>query len=215
MTRTTRLAILSGHEGHGSRAHAISIACRAPPGLVTEIAELLRGAREGERGAIDDLFQVAYEELRRLARQIGRDHAQRHLDTTTLVHEAYLKLLPSSGLPANDRAHFKRLIARAMRQVLIDAARRRLAAKRGGGEITITFDEKLQGGAPMRAAEFLDLERALEELGRVDDRRAAVVECRFFGGLDVEETALALGVSPATVKRDWRVARAWLAQAIG
>lgn len=215
VTARMAVAILPGHVHLASGADDRGIAPTLFRRLVTEIVELLRGARDGDRDAIDGLFQLAYDELHRLAQQVRRGHAQRNVDTTTLVHEAYLKLLPSTGLPANDRAHFKRLMARAMRQVLIDAARRRLAAKRGGGEITITFDEKLQGGTPMRAAEFLDLARALEELGRVDERRAAVVECRFFGGLDVEETALALGISSATVKRDWRVARAWLAQAIG
>lgn len=182
---------------------------------VTEFDELLARLREGEREALDALFDLAYDELHRLARAVRRDRSGGSLHTTTLIHETYLKLLPSNGLPANDRAHLKRLVARAMRQVLIDAARRRVALKRGGEEITLTFDEHLQAGTPMRSDEFLELNRALEELAGVDERRAAVVECRFFGGLDVEETALALGISTATVKRDWRVARAWLAQAIG
>jgi RNA polymerase sigma factor (TIGR02999 family) len=173
---------------------------------------LLRGAREGDREALDTLFTLAYDELRRIARRVrgGRNET---LSTTALVHEAYLKLLPSA-VPANDAAHFKLLIARAMREVLIDGARRRHASKRGGTDLAVTLDEELQA-APLKAVELLELHSALEELERVDSRRAAVVECRFFGGLDVEETAAALDLSTATVKRDWRVARAWLAQAMG
>ena len=173
---------------------------------------LLRGAREGNKDALDSLFAIAYEELRRIARRV-RGQESDTLNTTALVHEAYLKLLPTN-VPANDAAHFKLLIARAMREVLIDAARRRKAGKRGGGQIAITLDDEVQE-APLQAGQLLDLHEALEELDRVDPRRASVVECRFFGGLDIDETAAALGLSTATVKRDWRVARAWLAQAVG
>jgi RNA polymerase sigma-70 factor, ECF subfamily len=128
------------------------------------------------------------------------------------VHEAYLRLLPGR-VPANDAAHFKLLIARAMREVLIDGARRRHAQKRGGEDIAVTLDHELQA-TPLKSAQLLDLHNALEELQKADSRRAAVVECRFFGGLDVDETAAALNLSTATVKRDWRVARAWLVQAM-
>jgi RNA polymerase sigma factor (TIGR02999 family) len=157
------------------------------------------------------LFALAYDELKRVAKRV-RSNGSDTLSTTALVHEAYLKLIPSQ-LPANDAAHFKLLIARSMREVLIDAARRRDAEKRGGGDFAITLDENLQA-APIGAGKLLDLHDALEELNRVDPRRASVVECRFFGGLDIDETASALGLSSATVKRDWRVARAWLAQAL-
>lgn len=173
--------------------------------------ELLRDTREGDKEAYNALFALAYDELRRVARRV-RGGSNETLSTTAIVHEAYLKLLPSA-VPANDAAHFKLLIARAMREVLIDGARRRHAGKRGGADIAITLDEELQA-APLKAAELLELHAALEDLERVDPRRAAVVECRFFGGLDVEETAVALELSTATVKRDWRVARAWLAQAM-
>ena len=172
---------------------------------------LLRGARDGEKGALDSLFTLAYDELRRIAKRVRGDHAQT-LSTTALVHEAYLRLLPGK-VPANDAAHFKLLIARAMREVLIDGARRRHAQKRGGEDIAVTLDHEIQA-MPLKSAQLLDLHAALEELKKVDSRRAAVVECRFFGGLDVDETAAALGLSTATVKRDWRVARAWLAQAM-
>ena len=179
---------------------------------MTETTEaLLRGARDGEKAALDSLFTLAYDELRRIAKRMRGDHAQT-LSTTALVHEAYLRLLPGN-VPANDAAHFKLLIARAMREVLIDGARRRHAQKRGGEDIAVTLDDEIQA-TPLKSTQLLDLHEALEELEKVDSRRAAVVECRFFGGLDVDETAAALDLSTATVKRDWRVARAWLAQAL-
>jgi RNA polymerase sigma factor (TIGR02999 family) len=179
--------------------------------MTTDTEGLLRGARAGNKDALDALFTLAYEELRRIARKVRGDR-NATLSTTALVHEAYLKLIPSS-LPANDAAHFKLLIARAMREVLIDAARRRTATKRGGGDLAVTLDETLQA-SPLKAAELIELHEALEELSRLDPRRASVVECRFFGGLDIDETAEALGLSTATVKRDWRVARAWLAHTL-
>lgn len=179
--------------------------------MTTDTEGLLRGARAGDKEALDALFTLAYEELRRIARKVRGDR-NATLSTTALVHEAYLKLIPSS-LPANDAAHFKLLIARAMREVLIDAARRRTATKRGGGDLAVTLDDTLQA-SPLKAAELLDLHEALEELSRRDPRRASVVECRFFGGLDIDETAEALSLSTATVKRDWRVARAWLAHTL-
>lgn len=179
--------------------------------MTTDTEGLLRGARAGDKEALDALFTLAYEELRRIARKVRGDR-NATLSTTALVHEAYLKLIPSS-LPANDAAHFKLLIARAMREVLIDAARRRTATKRGGGDLAVTLDETLQA-SPLKAAELLELHEALEELSRLDPRRASVVECRFFGGLDIDETAEALSLSTATVKRDWRVARAWLAHTL-
>lgn len=179
--------------------------------MTTDTEGLLRGARAGDKEALDALFTLAYEELRRIARKVRGDR-NATLSTTALVHEAYLKLIPSS-LPANDAAHFKLLIARAMREVLIDAARRRTATKRGGGDLAVTLDETLQA-SPLKAAELLELHEALEELSRLDPRRASVVECRFFGGLDIDETAEALNLSTATVKRDWRVARAWLAHTL-
>lgn len=158
---------------------------------------------------MDTLFTLAYDSLRGMARRVrgGRDDT---LTTTALIHEAYLKLVPSIP-PADDAVHFRLLVARVMREVLIDAARRR-TDKRGGKDLRITLDE--DPAAPGQSADLLQLHEALQQLERVDQRRAAVVECRFFGGMDVEETAAALAVSTATVKRDWRVARAWLAQVV-
>jgi RNA polymerase sigma factor (TIGR02999 family) len=175
--------------------------------------ELIRAAREGDRDAVDRLFSLAYDELRHLARLVRRRGAGQTLNTTALVHEAYLKLQPERGLSLVDRAHFTYVVARAMRQVVVDAARRRLAAKRGGDDAVVTLDESISA-TPVRAEQLIRLEETLRELEQADPRRAKIVECRFFGGLTVEETAHALGISAPTVKRDWRVARAWLAQSL-
>lgn len=177
-------------------------------------AQLIQAARDGDRAALDRLFTLAYEELRHLAHLVRRRGAGETLCTTVLVHEAYFKLKPDRGLDIEDRAHFTYIVARAMRQVVVDAARRRTAEKRGGDEVAITFDESASA-APVHSEQVIALEEALEELERIDPRKAKIVECRFFGGLSVEETAVVVGISTPTVKRDWRVARAWLAQAIG
>lgn len=174
-------------------------------------AALVTAARNGDPGALDELFALAYEELRRLARQVRSGRATPTLNTTALVHEAYLRLGAAESLSATDAAHFKRLMAQCMRHVLIDAARRRTAAKRGGNQVRVTLGDDVIGDE-RHLAGVLELHEALRELERLDPRRAAVVECRYFGGLDVAETAAALDTSTATVKRDWRVARAWLAQ---
>ena len=159
--------------------------------------------------AVDDWFVAAYDELRRLAARVGRG---RHdtLNPTALVNEAWLKLAASPSLQPVSRLHFKRIAARAMRQVLVEAARRRGADKRGRGRATVTLDEEL---APIvtDSRDLVRLDEALDALASVNPRQAAMVECRFFGGLDVRETAAALEISDATVMRDWRAARAWLA----
>jgi RNA polymerase sigma factor (TIGR02999 family) len=165
----------------------------------------------GDRGAVDHLFSVTYEELRRLAAVVrGRDPSCT-LTPTALVHEAWLKLAGSEGLTATSRLHFKRIAARAMRQLLVEAARRRMADKRGGQALVVAFDEALAEPAAS-AVEIVALDAALGELARLNPRQALVVESRFFGGLEVPETAELLGVSEATVHRDWRVAKAWLAR---
>jgi RNA polymerase sigma factor (TIGR02999 family) len=159
--------------------------------------------------AVDEMFSLAYEELRRLASAVRRDEANVTMNPTALVHEAWLKLAASS-VHADSQLHFKRIAARAMRQVLVDLARRRNAEKRGAGVVAITLDEA-RDEAASSAEEVLALDEALEELGKVAPRQAAVVESRFFGGFDTLETALLLDISEATVTRDWRSARAWLA----
>ena len=167
----------------------------------------------GERHELDALFSATYEELRRLASSVKRGDRGLTLSPTALVNEAWLKLAASRNLNPESPLHFKRIAARAMRQVLVEAARRRTAQKRGGGAALVTFDEGLTAGLET-ADDVLGLDAALEELARLEPRQALMVEYRFFGGLDVRETAEALGVSEATILRDWRAARAWLAQAL-
>jgi RNA polymerase sigma factor (TIGR02999 family) len=155
------------------------------------------------------LFEVLYDQLRGLAGQVRQGRAGATMSTTALVHEAYIKLASAGEVDLQSRLHFFRLAARAMRQVLVDAARRKVADKRGGDVVPVTFDEALHA-TPMRVSMFLALDAAIDRLGEVDPRAAQVVECRFFAGLSVEETASALDISARTVKRDWRVARALL-----
>lgn len=167
----------------------------------------------GDQAALNQVFSLAYEELRRLASSVRRGDPSNTLSPTALVNEAWLKLAGSRNLTATSRLHFKRIAARAMRQVLVESARRRKSLKRGGLQdyVLITFDESLPvtGEGP---EDLLALDQALDRLSALNPRQAQMVECRFFGGLDVAETADLLAVSEATVLRDWRAARAWLAR---
>jgi RNA polymerase sigma factor (TIGR02999 family) len=160
---------------------------------------------------LDRMFSAAYEELRRLAASVRRNDPGSTLSPTALVNEAWLKLSASPAVADTSPLHFKRIAARAMRQVLVEAARRRNADKRGGGAAVVTFDEALEETAS-RADDVLALDQALEELARLHPRQAMMVEARFFGGLELSEIGQLLEVSEATLLRDWRVARAWLAQ---
>lgn len=171
----------------------------------------LAGSPE-DRRAVDELFSLTYEELRRLASTVKRGDPHASLSPTTLVHEAWLKMASSPRVVTTSRLHFKRIAARAMRQLLVEAARRRRAQKRGGGEETVlvTFDESLREAIAC-GDDLLALDTALEELSRMNPRQAAMVESRFFGGLEVSEIAALLDVSEATIMRDWRAAKAWLA----
>jgi RNA polymerase sigma factor (TIGR02999 family) len=166
-----------------------------------------------DRQALDALFSVTYEELRRLASNVRRNDRSASLSPTALVNEAWLKLAASPGFTAVSRLHFKRIAARAMRHVLIEAARRRHADKRGGDVCMVTFDESLEQGAST-SRELLALDAALDDLARSNPRQALMIESRYFGGLDVSETAALLEVSEATILRDWRAAKAWLAAQI-
>lgn len=170
-------------------------------------------AGRSAEGGVDLLFSAAYEELRRLAASVRRGERGITLSPTTLVHEAWLKMAGSRSVAPASRLHFKRIAARAMRQVLVEAARRRKAGKRGAGDPRVTFDEGMDG-VEISADEVVRLDDALRDLARIEPRQAAMVECRFFGGLDLAETAHALDVSEATLLRDWRAARAWLAAEI-
>ena len=163
-----------------------------------------------DRQNLDDLFAMTYEELRRLASSVKSRDPSATLNPTALVNEAWLKLANSPGFTPASRLHFKRTAARAMREVLIDAARRRQTQKRGGAELLVTLD-----GLPEQSVavgeELIALDGVLEELARMNPRQAMMVESRFFGGLEVSEIAQLLEISEATVLRDWRAARAWLA----
>lgn len=178
------------------------------------VTHLLRAAGRGDMHVHDELFARVYDELQRLAHRIGGGRSGETLCTTALVHEAYLKLVPSARLGWESRAHFFGAAARAMRQILVGAARRRSAQKRGGGDWAVTFEEG-EHAAPAKPEDLLALDAALERLSAIEPRRARVVEFRFFAGLTTEETARALNVSTPTVERDWRSARAWLTHQIG
>ncbi len=179
-----------------------------------EITRWLIAWREGRPEAPGELFPLVYEELRKLARgQLRRHPAGETLRPTALVHEAYLKLIDRTRVRVNDREHFFALAARAMRQILVDHARRRSAAKRGGGAMHTVLSEE-DSPVELQAVELLSLDDALTGLESLEPRLAKVVELRFFGGLSVEEVAAALDISPRTVKRDWRKARAFLYTAI-
>jgi RNA polymerase sigma factor (TIGR02999 family) len=177
-----------------------------PPG----ITELLARARGGQTAAVDELVPLVYGELRRIAgRYMRRERPGQSLQATALVHEAYIRLLKDEDLSFENRAHFLGIAARSMRQILVEHARARDADKRGGERRRITLDEEIAAGEPADV-DLMALDQALERLAAQNAAHARIVELRFFGGLTNEETAAALGVSPATVKRAWVVARAWL-----
>ena len=178
--------------------------------------ELFARARAGNTEALADLFPLLYDELRRLAaRHIGREYGPRTLQATALVHEAYLRLVPEDDLAWADRAHFFAVAAKSMRQVLIDRARARHAQKRGGLMAPVTLNDELpiRREGPGKADETIDLialDTALTKLEALDTKQARMVELRFFAGLTIEETAQVMQSSPATVKRLWTFAQAWL-----
>jgi RNA polymerase sigma factor (TIGR02999 family) len=180
------------------------------------VTRLLLDLGDGDDDALDELFPLVYEELRMLAhRHRRRWHDNTTLGTTALVHEAYVKLVDQKRIHANCRAHFLALAARAMRHILSNYARARRRQKRGGGRPLLSLDDLQIAADPLtsmdeHAATITALGAALDELDRFDERLARVVECRFFSGLSIPDTATALGTSPATVKRDWALARAWL-----
>ena len=175
-----------------------------------DITGLLESLREGDRAVLDEILPRVYGELRGLAhRELGRERDGHTLDTTALVHEAYLKLADVRRLTWRDRAHFFAVCAQAMRRVLINYARGKGAQKRGGGAPHVLIEDVVDA-ARHRPDDLLWVHEALERLERLSSRQTRVVECRVFGGMGVRETAEALAISPATVKRDWTLARAWL-----
>ena len=175
-----------------------------------EVTELLNKWGEGDTAAREALIQIVYAELRRLARRCLASQPNPHtLQSTALVHEAYLRLVGQQVLRAENRSHFLAIAARLMREILVDHARARGAAKRGANCITLTFDEAI--ALPHRPElDLVALNDALKVLAQMDARQSQIVDLRFFGGLSIEETSHVLQVSPATVKREWTIARLWL-----
>lgn len=182
-----------------------------PPGSTQSVTDLLQAWASGNQAALDELLPLVYDELRRQARRLMRAQPAGHtLQTTALVHEAYLRLVGQSHVEWQGRAHFLGVAAKAMRSVLVDHARARRAAKRGGSARTITLGDGGGIAGPQSSVDVLALDEALERLAELDPRKGRLVELRYFGGLGIEEAAVVLGVSPATVKRDWATSRAWL-----
>ncbi|HEX7728662.1 MAG TPA: sigma-70 family RNA polymerase sigma factor [Terracidiphilus sp.] len=179
---------------------------------VSPATALLVRWKNGDRNALNQLLPLVYDELRRLARSyLRRERSQHTLQSTALVHEAYLRLV-DQNVDWQSRAHFFGIAAQMMRRILVDHARARHAAKRGDG-LKVTLDEGM-ALAEAQSLDVLALDRALNELAKVDEQQGKVVELRYFAGLSIEETAEAMSISAATVKREWTMAKAWLARAI-
>jgi RNA polymerase sigma factor (TIGR02999 family) len=174
------------------------------------VTQLLRASRGGSREALDGLFSLLYEELRRVAhRQLAGQPRAGTLNTTALIHEAYLRMVDQTQADWEDRAHFFGYAARAMRAIVVDYARRRCAQKRGGGLAHVPFDDR-DLAVESQADMIVAVDAALTRLSEVSERLGRIVECRFFGGMGLDETAAALGISDRTVRRDWIKAKAWL-----
>lgn len=184
------------------------------PASPPDVTRLLLQWSDGDDDALDQLVPLVYDELRRLARHhLWHERPGRTLGTTGLVHEAYFNLVRQDGTPWEGRGHFFAVASRVMRHVLIDHARRRGRVKRGGRLQRRTFDDDV-AAVQAHYDELLTIDQALTRLEAFDGRACRIVECRYFGGLSVSETAEVVGVSPATVKRDWAMARAWLRREI-
>jgi RNA polymerase sigma factor (TIGR02999 family) len=174
------------------------------------VTELLSRWSEGDTAARDALIPIVYDELRRVAKRcLGGQRNDHTLQPTALVHEAYLRLVKQDNLEWHDRVHFFAMAAKAMRQILVDHARRRRAVKRGGGAITMVLDEA-SASQKNASLDLIALDDALQRLAALDPRQSEIVELRFFGGLSVEETSQIVDISPATIKREWATARLWL-----
>jgi RNA polymerase sigma factor (TIGR02999 family) len=180
-----------------------------------EVTQLLVAWSKGNKGALDQLMPMVYRELHRLARRrLDRENDGHTLQTTALVNEAYIRMVGQNKAQWQNRAHFFAIAAQMMRRILVDYARSRHYAKRGGGAPQVSFDEMLAAPSGSRAADVVALDDALTTLAEFDERKSKMVELRFFGGLSIEETAEVLGVSPGTVRRDWTLAKAWLQKEI-
>jgi RNA polymerase sigma factor (TIGR02999 family) len=197
---------------HRRKIQCVSTGSKAAVERASErsVTQLLLAWGAGEEGALEALTPIVYEELRRLARRsLAGERSAGTLQATALVHEAFLRLVDVRRVRWQNRAHFYAMAAKLMRRVLVDLARTRLAQKRGGRAKKVTFDEGLLV-SDGHTSQVIAIDAALDELARVDARKAQVVELRFFGGLSVDESAEVLKVSPETVMRDWKMAKAWL-----
>lgn len=175
------------------------------------ITQMLKDWSGGNREALDELLPFVYDELRRqAARYLRRERSDHTLQTTALIHEAYLKLVDQDQVQWQNRAHFFAVAAQAMRRILVDYARARGRAKRGGDDVKLQLDEAIQTPTKEKSIDLVALDEALNRLAKFDERQARVVELRYFSGMTEEETAAVLGTSPATVRRDWNMAKAWL-----
>jgi RNA polymerase sigma factor (TIGR02999 family) len=176
-----------------------------------EISQMLRAWRDGDHEALNKLLPLVYDELHRQAHgRLRRERAGHTLQTSDLIHEAYLKLAGQANVQWQNRTHFFALSAQLMRHILVDYARAKHRAKRGGAALRLSLSKADLAAAEEPAVDLLALDEALRRLGTIDEQQSRVVELRYFSGFDIEETAVALGISPATVKRDWTTAKAWL-----
>lgn len=178
----------------------------------SEVTQLLNAWSGGRQEALDELMPIVYQELRKLARSYLRGERDEHtLQPTALVNEAYLRLVDQKHVQWQSRSHFFGIASRLMRRILVDHARKRQSLKRGGGAVSLVFDEAI--GSPTQDQDLVALDEALNDFASLDPRAAKIVELRQFGGLSIDETADVLEVSPATVKREWTAAKAWLRRA--
>lgn len=176
-----------------------------------DVTQLLLKWSSGNQDAFGELLPLVYKELQKIAhRYLSRENNSNTLQTTALVHEAYLKLIDQNRVQWQNRAHFFGIAAQAMRRILVDNARQRLADKRGAGVEKVALEEGLVDVSDERAGSLIDLDEALQKLAEIDPQKSQLVELRYFGGLSIEETAEVIGVSIATVNRQWRTAKAWL-----
>lgn len=214
MLRLREVSIADPFEGSANQNPRFPpvVACLMAESPVN-VTQLLLQLSEGREAALDELISKVYSELRRIAhRHLNRERSDHTLRTTELVHEAYARLVDHHQVEWEDKNHFFAVAARAMRQLLVEHARRKNAEKRGGDASTMPLDEVQLSAGMESPVTTLALDEALRRLEALDARQARVVQCRVFAGLTVEETADALDISPSTVKRDWRTARAWLAR---
>ena len=196
---------------HWGKASGLGCCVRTVPSY--PVSELLARWSEGDNAARDALMPLVYEELRRVASKcLAAERNDHTLQPTALVHEAYLRLVKQDSVSWQNRVHFFAVAARMMRRVLVDHARRHAAAKRGGGSVTLVFEDAIAG--QNNTLELIALDDAMQRLAELDSRQCQIVELRFFGGLSLEETSRIMELSPTTIKREWATARLWLHQAI-